>query len=570
MRLMISLLISLLLLAPSAAWEIRGSIYPVENGIVNWSSESFAGFDLYGLESLSLNISDGQIKADDASYQTSVQQQSLAHKQWGYYSALSFLGQEYFIGYPEGCPIGEPLSFLSFGSGSLGKILIDSDESYTIESDEPLPLSDGYSLKLSDEEDRVKVDLYKEGNLMDSQILLPPCDFVFRASIANETATCIAAGIKANVRLEPKSFYTIKGLFQLSEDTEPIELGKEFGEMQVRKISDSGIESSNQNDLSLSRGQDFEIMDGIRIKTSDLNAAFNQLYIYRNSTESDVLEVRGEIASESFTWTPQNFAGFQYDMNSDLGNEVISTILIEGNRLLEPDGVVYATAAQPKDFQFRDWGQYGIISFLGERFFVGYMNNSPLFNGQESALLANEKLSRILIDSNKPISIEDGANLKMEDGFEARISVDKSCNSTLIELYKNGELVDSDYFKIPDTYTYEKMLPGMGDDITLLAIHILEADCSKTGSSIVDGIFQISEEVLDVSENTEYDKMTIQIVTSDDIVMNNEDNDIILGKNSDIILAGDYRLRSIDGEALRYCIYKPAILGQLEPKIIAA
>ena len=474
------------------------------------------------------------------------QQKGFAHREWGHYSTLSFLGQEYFIGYPERCRIAEPLNLLSFGSGYLGKILIDSDESYTIESDEPLPLSDGYSLKLSDEGDGVKVDLYKEGNLMDSQILLPPCDYIYKASIANETATCIAVGIKANVRLEPKSFYTIKGLFQLSENTKPIELGMEFGEMDVRKISDSGIESSNQNDLSLSRGQDFELMDGIRIKTSDHNATFNQLYIYRNSTESDVPEVRGEIATGSFNWTPMNFAGFQYDMNSDLGDEEISTILTEGNKLLEPDGVVYATATQPKYFEFRDWGQYGIISFLGERFFVGYMKNSLLFNGQESALLANEKLSRILIDSNKPISIEDGANLKLEDGFEAKILVDKSCNSTLIELYKNGELVDRDYFKIPNTYTYERMLPGMGDDITLLAIHVLEADCSQTRSSIVDGIFQISEEVVDVSENTEYDKMTIQTVASNGIMMNNEDNDIILGKNSDIILADEYRLRTIE------------------------
>ncbi len=558
MRLMIFLLTSVLLSSPSAAWEIRGSIYPVENGIVDWGPESFSGFNLSGSESLSLNISNEQIQAGHGSYKSSVQQKGFAHKQWGDYSALSFLGQEFFIGYPEGCPISEPLNLLSFGSGCLGKILIDSDKSYTIESDEPLPLPDGYSLKLSDEEDGVKVDLYKEGNLMDSQILLPPCDFIFRASIANKTATCIAAGIKANVRLEPRSFYTIKGLFQVSEDIKPVESGMKFGEMKVRKISDSGIETSNQNDLNLSRGQDFELMDGIRIKTSDLNAAFNQFYIYRNSTESNVSEVRGEIAAGSFTWTPQNFAGFQYDMDSDLGDEEISTTLTEGNRLVEPDGVVYATAAQPKSFEFRDWGQYGIISFLGERFFVGYMNNSPLFNGQESALLANEKLSRILIDSNKPISIEDGANLKLEDGFEASILVDKLCNSTLIELYKNGELVDRDYFEIPDTYTYEKKHPGIGDDITLLAIHILEADCSQTGRSIVDGIFQISEEVVAVSENTEYDKMTIQTVASNGIMMNNEDNDIILGKNSDIILAGDYRLRTIDGEALKYCIYKPA------------
>ena len=95
MRLMIFLLISILLLAPSAAWEIRGNIYPVENGIITWTEESFAGFNLSGSESFSLNISNEQIKAGHGSYKSDVQQKGFAHREWGHYSALSFLGQEF-------------------------------------------------------------------------------------------------------------------------------------------------------------------------------------------------------------------------------------------------------------------------------------------------------------------------------------------------------------------------------------------------------------------------------------------------------------------------------------------
>lgn len=557
MRYLIILLIAIASVAPFAAWEFRGNIYPVEDGIVEWTSESFAGFNPIGLESLSINISNEKIKKGDAAYRTAIQKQGFEHEEWGQYSSLSFLSQEYFIGYTQGCRIAEPLSLLSSDSGSLGKVLIDSDESYTIASDEALPLQNGYSLKLSDAEDGVKVSLYKESNLIDSQIVLPPSDYIFNFSIANKSAACIAVGIKANVRLEPKSFYTIKGLFQISEDTDPIDMGMEFGEMKAGVISDDGIELNNAQDLSLSKGRNFELMNRIRIRTSDPNATFNQLYIYGNSTDLGVPEIRGEIATGGFTWIPQNFPGFYYDMNADLGAEEISTMVTEGNRLDEPDGVIYITTAQPNDFEFRDWGQYRIISFFGEKYLAGYMEDSPLCNDSGRGLLAYEKLGRILIDANETRLIEDGANLRLEDGMEARIFVDKPCNSTLIELYRNGALIDRDYFRMPNTYTYKRMFAGTGDEVTVIAIHIAGTDCSHKKSSLVDGIFQISEDLVDVSENTEYDKMTIQTVTNDGVAMNNEDNQIILSKGLDTVLAGDYHIKVIDGEALKYCIYKP-------------
>ena len=34
--------------------------------------------------------------------------------------------------------------------------------------------------------------------------------------------------------------------------------------------------------------------------------------------------------AESFTWNPQNFAGFYYDIKNDIGTETLSTTLTEG------------------------------------------------------------------------------------------------------------------------------------------------------------------------------------------------------------------------------------------------
>jgi hypothetical protein len=72
----------------------------------------------------------------------------------------------------------------------------------------------------------------------------------------------------------------------------------------------------------------------------------------------------------------------------------------------------------------------------------------------------------------------------------------------------------------------------------------------------------ISETPLDVSEGTVYGKMTIQSVTSDSIVMDNEDNDITLERKSDIELMPGFHIRTADNETLRYYIYRMVTVGQ--------
>jgi hypothetical protein len=154
--------------------------------------------------------------------------------------------------------------------------------------------------------------------------------------------------VKANAKLEAESYYTIKGIFQLSEETEPVEPGIEYGRIYIDSVSDSGIKLINPDVISLSKGQDFELIDGLRIKTSSINASSDQLYICRNATESDLPEIRGEIATADFSWTPQNFAGFYYNIDDDLGTETLTATVTEGNKLNEPDGIIYSTTAQQR------------------------------------------------------------------------------------------------------------------------------------------------------------------------------------------------------------------------------
>ena len=54
--------------------------------------------------------------------------------------------------------------------------------------------------------------------------------------------------------------------------------------------------------------------------------------------------------------------------------------------------------------------------------------------------------------------------------------------------------------------------------------------------------------------------MTIQTVTAESIMMNNEDNDITLSKNKDISLMPGVSIKTADDDNLRYYIYKEATI----------
>jgi len=77
------------------------------------------------------------------------------------------------------------------------------------------------------------------------------------------------------------------------------------------------------------------------------------LMITNATISAHALEIRGSVATDSYIWNPQNFAGFDYDMDHDLGSETLTTTLTEGNRLSGdyPCGIVYEAREATKMFR---------------------------------------------------------------------------------------------------------------------------------------------------------------------------------------------------------------------------
>ena len=302
----------------------------------------------------------------------------------------------------------------------------------------------------------------------------------------------------------------------------------------------------------------------------------------------DTVEIRGPVAEIkdgwSYSWGPQDFAGFYYDIDDDLGAETI-TMTIKGDVLEEntmPKGIVYRTDAQETDFEFGDWGRYYTIAFLKELYFAGYIEMTEdrevgyLYQiTEDTKLMAEEQLSKVLMDDDKKRTITTDTPLKLMEGYELIIeSIDLEGDKVHLELYKDGELVDSSVVEpsakgagmAEKTYTYTKDL-GDSEDIVVIAVHFRNAfRGTDQDMATVDGIWQISDAYIEIEEDTEYDKMTIQDVDPSNgnmfIEMDNEDNKITLNKDEDIKLMGNFWVRTADQDLinashpLRFYIYE--------------
>ena len=308
----------------------------------------------------------------------------------------------------------------------------------------------------------------------------------------------------------------------------------------------------------------------------------------------DSVEIRGQVATGNFEWTAQNFAGFYYDIDDDLGTEKLTTSITEGNKLQEPSGITYTTTVQKNDFDFEDWGFYNVIGFQANKYFAGYINDENVDDANEILFkestdensLSDEQLEAILMDNDDEMTVTSGTPLKLEEGYELAIkSIDIDGNKVYLELSKDGAVVDSkvispskDNPTMSDKTYYYKKTVGDSKDLVVIAAHFKNAfRGSDSNLATVDGIWQISDVPTEVKVDTEYEKMRIASVSADTITMDNKDNTVTLSKNKDIDLMGDVKIMTSDQDVVddanpqRYYIYKEVTIeGAAAPVAEAA
>jgi S-layer protein (TIGR01567 family) len=526
-----------------------------------WTAHSYSGFyfDLdtgEGSETLTVDLQNPTsrtIQAGALEYSTTPINTGFDRSAWGSYQVIGFMAERYFAGYTNNTQFtDDDVSLIS--NGQLTRVLINEDNRRSVFAGSAIVLNEGYRLNIVEVDlsgDSVLLNLVKDGQIVDTAIISGNTDYVYETKLGTQDdVPLIAVHFSTIFRGTETNAVFIQGIFQISENYVEIETGDRFGRMEVQSFSENEIIMDNPNSIPLTRGSTTTIMGKLQfVVADDATLRFGPVV---DTSQPGTYELRGTVVEgEAFTWTPLNFEGFYYNIDEGVGTESLEITSLSGRTIGSGD-LVYRSVPQQVSFEYAPWGSFNVIGFLAEKYFAGYVDNR--FTGNES-LLSGGQLSKVLIDSDSRASLFTGSSLVLEEGYTLAVEeVDLDGSRVLVRLDKDGSEVDTGIISSGGDYVYEADV-GDTDNIPIIIVHFREIfRGTETNAVFVEGIFQISENVIEVESGETFGRMEVSSVSSDEIVMTS-DRSITLSRDSSISVMDNIRFRVADSNAVRFYPY---------------
>ena len=526
-----------------------------------WTPQTYSGFyyDLNtgeGSENLTVQLTKGSrsIEADKLQYGTKSIETGFEHKAWGSYNVIGFMAERYFAGYTKNSIfVKDDISVIS--DGQLSKVLIDTNDKKSLYTGSSLVLEEGYVLNVVEVNvngDVVHVQLEKDGKVIDDGFISSDADYSYKTKLGGtEDVPVIAIHFAQIFHGTEIDAVFIEGIFQISDQYVKINSGDNFGELKVSSISSSGIIMKNENSISLSKGSTVNIMGKLNFVVADAdNLRFAPVV---DVSEPGTYELRGTVRDEKFNtniWTPYNFEGFYYNIDENISTESLALQKLN-DRSIDSDMLVYTTKPSLVKFKHNGWGSYEVLGFMAEKYFAGYPKNT-LGNSNSVSVLSNSILSKVLIDEDRKKSLFTGSSLALENGYSLKAAqVDVNGEKVLFELSKDGKVVDTGVIAQNGDYIYKADLGG-AESVPMIAVHVSTVFRSRESDAVfVEGIFQISDSYLKISQNDPFGKMEISSISNSGITMKNKDS-ISLTRDNVIDLMGNVKFRVADASVLRF------------------
>ncbi len=586
--------------APSTeAALVRGYI---TNNSSTWNAHDFGWFyyDLdkdVGGEQLSVDLHGRTAEKSHIVYTSRAWSSDFEFKPWGKYQSVAFLGKRYFAGYPDSS-FTDAKSALE--KGELREILIDDKNTHILNYSHPLSLLDGYILavkEVSAIDGKVNFVLVKGKMPVDIGVVSIGGTYTFKNG---DDLPLILIHVSNALAGDKNGTAEIDGVFQL-RDAPVVSMkdGDKLGNMELVDLTDQGIMFRTDKDITLTQDAVVPLADKLMLVVVN----DTRLYYYPVGAIADYGNqvIRGPVfnansivpvklgqyqSTAQARWNSGNFTGFYFSPGDKLGSETLTLFPPNGRTVPTPtkpeiiNGVAhwnalqYVSFMQPKQFNFRPWGYYYTISFLGESWFVGY-NIGATKESESLNLLEHQKLGKVLIDKEIRGMIVAG-NYTLSEGYQLYIR-DVTKDKIFVHLLKDGQLVDSSIVESNSTYVYKKDL-GDITDMPIIMMHVdkIFSD-GKTKFASIDGLFQLSDQyILSVDPGSGLGELEIIPTNFGIIGMWNHDT-LTFSRNSDVNLWPGMSIRVADNDTLRYYPYtmqrvvpKPALGGIDYPKNISS
>jgi len=528
-----------------------------------WDAQSYSGF-YYDLDSgvsseemtitgIDRNIGDGDIE-----YITRPTETKFEYNSWGSYQIIGFMAEKYFAGYSDNTSVDGVDDVSLISDGVLSKILVDSDDKESAYSGDSFELEDGYALDIVEVDvngETVWVQLEKDGDVVDDDFISSGDDYVYETTVGEaEDVPIIIVHFGTVFAGAETSAVFIQGIFQISDTYEELSTGDSYGEMEITSLSSSEIKMKNEDDISLDKGDTIDLMGKIQIQVADDSTL--RFAPILDTSEEGTYELRGTVYDEDVdsslpTWTPYNFEGFYYNIDEGIGTEELAIGKLD-DREIPAGELVYTSSPQPVEFEHDEWGNFTVVGFMAEKYFAGYPEDTADGQIDDVSLLSDNVLSKVLTDSDDKESMYSGSALELEEGYSLNIvEVDVNGETVWVQLEKDGDVVDDQFIGSGDDYIYETAV-GEAEDVPIIIVHFGTVFAgAETSAVFTQGIFQISDDYIEINNGDTFDEMEIKSVSESGITMKNDD-DIGLGDGDTIDIMGDVKFKTADDNALRF------------------
>jgi S-layer protein (TIGR01567 family) len=168
----------------------------------------------------------------------------------------------------------------------LAKLVIDSDSQYTLKIGSPLELPEGYELIVNEIENNntAVISILKNRELLFSENIdsfAGEFTLEFKEDIGSqENVIVVRTNIKEIVTEQTDSYIVLNGLWIVdSESYLAINIGYRFGEFVVDSIAEDNIHMFNFRSISIGKGYEIELAEGINLRISDSDSLL--FYPYR-------------------------------------------------------------------------------------------------------------------------------------------------------------------------------------------------------------------------------------------------------------------------------------------------
>jgi S-layer protein (TIGR01567 family) len=453
-------------------------------------------------------------------------------------------------------------------AGELVKLLLDTDDKYTLRTGSALELAGGYELtakQIDVEGDKVWMELSKDGEFVEDEVIDVSggeATWDYDVDVGDQSDVIVFRCLITDVfQGQVDSLAVVEGLWLVDyENIMEVESSDEFGELEVDSVS-STIVMKNTGTLTLSNDKTVEIAEGLKFVTADDDDGYLRFSLVKEYTEAGTYEVRGTIATGAQVWTTNDFAGFWYDLDDNKGSEELNVSSVVGTTVGE-DKMIYTSTIVQSDYEG---------DFAGETDNTDSSTNTtfPIIGLFAEEYVATDdsdagELVKLLLDTDDKYTLRTGSALELAGGYELTAKqIDVEGDKVWMELSKDGEFVEDEVIDVSGgeaTWDYDV---DVGDQSDVIVFRCLITDVFQgqvDSLAVVEGLWLVDyENIMEIETSDEFGEFEVDSVGSS-IVMKNSGT-ITLSKDKEITLAEDFKLKTADNSTLRYYPFVERTIG---------